>query len=68
MILNWLKMDNLSPKRKFIGLHFDCCNKYSRIYVNRMGTAYEGMCPGCYRPVRIRIGEGGVDTRFFRGS
>jgi hypothetical protein len=61
-------MNNPAPRRKYIGIQFDCCHKYDRIYVNRMGTAYEGKCPGCYRAVKIRIGEGGVETRFFRGS
>ncbi len=51
--------------RKFVGIQFACCDCYGRIYVNADGTAYTGYCPKCARPVRIRIGPGGTDNRFF---
>lgn len=54
--------------RKFLGIHFLCCDVYCRVYVNRDNTAYEGYCPRCYKPVRIKIGEGGLNCRFFKAE
>jgi hypothetical protein len=52
-------------RRPFVGIRFACCDLYVRVYVNRNGTAYESNCPGCGRPVRIRIGPQGTTGRFF---
>jgi hypothetical protein len=51
--------------RHFVGIHFTCCDVYTRVYVNREATAYEGNCPKCARRVRLRIGPGGTSARFF---
>lgn len=53
------------PGRRFVGIHFTCCSIYLRIYLNREGTAYEGACPRCYKRVRLKVGPGGTDNRFF---
>lgn len=52
-------------QRKFVGVKFDCCATYARIYINREQTAYVGNCPRCAKQVRLRIGPGGTDARFF---
>jgi hypothetical protein len=51
--------------RKFVGIHFVCCDVYTRVYVNRDETAYEGTCPKCAKQVRLQIGHGGTAARFF---
>ncbi len=56
---------NQAEKRKFLGVHFTCCNVYSRVYINQAKTAYQGGCPRCGKRVSLRIGEGGTDARFF---
>lgn len=53
-------------ENNFLGIHFECCNIYNRIYKNKTGTAYEGKCPGCQRTIVIKIGKKGTDQRFFR--
>ena len=52
-------------QRKFVGVTFKCCEVYARIYINRDETAYEGNCPKCAKRVRLSIGHGGTDARFF---
>lgn len=54
--------------RKFVGVHFVCCDVYQRIYVNHDQTAYVGHCPKCARRVRFGIGPGGTDSRMFQAS
>ena len=54
--------------RPWIGIQFECCGVYTRIYRNRAGDAYEGRCPHCTRPVRLRVGPGGTSSRMFRAQ
>lgn len=52
--------------KKFIGILFECCNVYRRIYINKDGSAYEGRCPLCYSKVKVAIGPYGTDQRIFK--
>jgi len=51
--------------RPFLGILFECCHVYTRIYRNQDRTAYEGRCPHCLRTVRVRIDPAGSADRFF---
>ncbi len=55
-------------KRNWLGIQFECCTTYSRIYKNGAGTAYVGWCPRCGRRVNVAVGPGGTDARFFRAT
>lgn len=55
-------------KLNFLGITFECCNVYARIYKNKDGTAYVGRCPKCMRTVKVPIGKGGTNARFFRAQ
>ena len=52
--------------KKFLGIMFECCNIYRRIYINKDGNAYEGRCPKCFSEIKIIIGPGGSEKRIFR--
>ncbi len=53
--------------RKFIGVQFECCGIYSRIYYNEQHNGYFGYCPLCHRRVNVKVDpQKGVDARFFR--
>lgn len=51
--------------RPFVGVYFKCCRIYSRIYLNRQGTAFVGWCPKCAAKVEMRISPTGSADRFF---
>lgn len=55
----------MAEKRKFLGVIFQCCNVYARLYINKDQTAYEGACPRCGKRLELKIGPQGTDSRFF---
>ena len=55
-------------ERSWLGIQFDCCGVYARIYRNRERTAYEGHCPRCLGRLRVLIGHQGTIARFFRAT
>ena len=55
-------------ERKWLGVLFECCGMYARIYQTRDGTAYARHCPKCNAALRVGIGEGGTSQRIFRAS
>ena len=55
----------ISTKRRWIGVRFDCCGVYQRLYISKDGRFYRGRCPRCLRQVRVRVGPEGTDARFF---
>lgn len=55
-----------TPKQKnYLGIMFNCCSTYGRIYKNKEGTAYVGRCPRCMRSIKVPIGKEGTSQRFF---
>jgi len=56
---------NEREPRPYIGMHFKCCNVYTRIYLNRAGTAFMGHCPKCAAKVEIKASPGGSKSRFW---
>ncbi len=60
--------DEASAGRPYIGILFDCCGVYARVYRQPDEMMYHGHCPKCLRKVRVRVGKDGVATRIFRAS
>ena len=53
-------------RRPYIGVYFECCGVYSRIYRQPDSKMYVGRCPRCLRQVQARVGPEGVNARIFR--
>lgn len=51
--------------RPFIGILFQCCHIYMRVYLNRAGTSYVGFCPKCSAKVQVKVVPGGSRARFW---
>ena len=56
--------------KKFLGVLFECCNAYGRLYQNQQGTHYIGRCPKCMKNLKVPIGTSdnpnATSQRFFK--
>jgi hypothetical protein len=52
--------------RPYIGVLFECCGVYVRVYRRPDQMVYLARCPRCLRLARVRVGQDGTDARFFR--
>lgn len=51
--------------RPYIGVHFDCCGVYVRIYRAPGADRYVGRCPCCGARVTAQVGSDGTTQRIF---
>lgn len=51
--------------RPYIGVLFECCGVYQRVYRKPEAREYRGRCPRCLRVVTVRVGPGGSSQRIF---
>ncbi len=65
---NKTQNNSKNPKSNYLGIMFNCCKVYGRIYKNKDGTAYVGHCPKCMRTIKIPVGQGGTNARFFNAE
>jgi hypothetical protein len=54
--------------RPYLGILFECCGVYARVYRQTDAAFYRGRCPKCWRIAHVRVGRDGTPTRFFRAS
>lgn len=54
------------PERLWIGIRFECCGAYARVYRDADVPWYVGVCPRCRRQVSLRVGPDGINAKFFR--
>jgi hypothetical protein len=51
--------------RPYLGIYFECCHVYARVYRRPDRNAYVARCPRCLRAARIRVGPDGSQKKFF---
>lgn len=56
----------VAGNRCWIGIHFECCCVYTRLYRAAGADRYVGRCPKCRTPVTVRVSPDGVSTSFIR--
>jgi len=58
--------EGVNAPRPYVGVYFECCGVYARIYRQPHQQLYLGRCPHCLRTVRLRVGPDGTTARLFR--
>ena len=58
----------VAETRPWLGIQFECCDVYTRVYREPTDTEYVGRCPKCLRQVRVKVGPGGVSAKLFRAK
>jgi hypothetical protein len=70
--MNQPHSDNSQPPdataRPYVGILFECCNVYARIYRRPEQTEYRGGCPRCGKLLKLRVGPDGTSSRMFRAK
>ena len=60
------QQSSASRGRPYVGILFECCGVYTRVYRRPDQRYYVGRCPNCLRLVRLRVGPYGTSARLFR--
>ncbi len=58
----------MKAPRPYLNVMFKCCNVYTRVYLNKDGTAFKGACPKCARPFTVQVAKGGSSSKFWEAS
>ena len=54
--------------KRWLGILFNCCHTYARVYRDDRTRQYRGRCPACGAEITVPIGPGGTNRRFFETS
>ncbi|HPF41473.1 MAG TPA: hypothetical protein PK093_22790 [Phycisphaerae bacterium] len=52
-----------SSHRVWVGVYYECCAAYARVYRRPDDLRYQGRCPECGASVSIRVGPNGIAAR-----
>ncbi|MCB9852885.1 MAG: hypothetical protein H6819_07295 [Phycisphaerales bacterium] len=54
--------------RVWVGVYYECCAAYSRVYRRADEMCYRGRCPECGAAVSIQVGPKGIRARMLIAS
>ncbi|MCG8407191.1 MAG: endonuclease Q family protein [Phycisphaerales bacterium] len=58
--------EDATNERPWVGVHFECCGVYTRVYRDAEARQYDGRCPRCGRPIKIGVGPQGIQAKVLR--